>query len=374
VLYKSCPAQVKAAGPDDGLNEGEYRAVVSVFGNVDSMGDIVLSGAFSETLDEWKRSGNPIPIYWSHQMHDPDYNIGHVVDATETDVGLEVHGKLDLDSPKAKQVYRLLKGRRVTQQSFAYDIIDGGPSEDDPDVFELRTLRIFEVGPTPIGANQETTVLAVKSAISPHATSTVDEAWDGPANEARLSNDAGSATYRKAYAWSDPDGDADAKASYKFLHHNIAEDGSVGAANVRGCIAGIAVLNGSRGGADIPDADRDGVYRHLAKHLSDADMEPPPLKSTSTPTKSGRAISAKNEKALRSAREQLDAAASAIDDVLAALDGETNDDQEKASTRGPAKTDEPAGAKADEPSRSVPVDAWAVQLELAKKGRDVVCR
>ena len=56
-------------------------------------------------------------------------------------------------------------------------------------------------------------------------------------------------------------------------------DGKVGDANIRACVSGIAALNGARGGTNIPDADRKGVYNHSAKHLNSADIEPPPLKS-----------------------------------------------------------------------------------------------
>jgi hypothetical protein len=85
---------------------------VSVFGNKDSYGDVVMPGAFADSLAAWKASGNPIPVYYSHRMDDPDFNIGYVLDAEETDKGLQVHAKLDLDddAKKAKQVYRLLKG------------------------------------------------------------------------------------------------------------------------------------------------------------------------------------------------------------------------------------------------------------------------
>jgi hypothetical protein len=34
-MFKTRPAQIKAAGEDDGLEEGQFRALVSVFGNVD---------------------------------------------------------------------------------------------------------------------------------------------------------------------------------------------------------------------------------------------------------------------------------------------------------------------------------------------------
>jgi len=59
----------------------------------------------------------------------------------------------------------------------------------------------------------------------------------------------------------------------------VSGNGEPGAANVRACITGIAVLNGARGGTTIPDADRRGVWNHLARHLRDADVEPPELKS-----------------------------------------------------------------------------------------------
>lgn len=164
-MHKSCPVKVKAAGVDDGLEEGQFEAVVSVFGNKDSYGDIVVPGAFADSLAAWSAKGDPIPVYWSHRMDDPDYNIGWVLEAKETDVGLEVKAQLDMDSPKAGQVYRLLKGRRVTQFSFAYDIDEAAWVERDGDSwYELRKLSLHEVGPTPIGANQETELLAVKAA------------------------------------------------------------------------------------------------------------------------------------------------------------------------------------------------------------------
>lgn len=69
--HKTYPAHVKAAGPNDGLREGEYRALVSVFGTVDAYGDVVLPGAFADTLAEWKSAGDPIPVYWSTDSMTP---------------------------------------------------------------------------------------------------------------------------------------------------------------------------------------------------------------------------------------------------------------------------------------------------------------
>jgi len=161
---KTFPGHVKAADEAVSTDEGVFEAIVSVFGNVDSYGDVVMPGAFVDTLKEWKASGNPIPVLWSHMSHDPDYHIGEVIDAKETAEGLWVRARIDLDEAKSRKVFKLLKGRRVTQFSFAYDVVDGAHAKrDEQDVYELRKLRLFEVGPTLIGANQETELLAVKA-------------------------------------------------------------------------------------------------------------------------------------------------------------------------------------------------------------------
>lgn len=155
---KTCPVQIKAIdGDDDTSSEGVFEALVAVFGNVDAVGDTIVKGAFADTLAAWRASGDPIPVYWSHRMDDPDYCIGHVLAAKETDDGLWVRAQLDLDTPKAVTTYRLLKSRRVTQFSH----VEAGEGES---YTELRKLTLHEVGPTPIGANPATELLEVKSA------------------------------------------------------------------------------------------------------------------------------------------------------------------------------------------------------------------
>ncbi|MFF9568493.1 HK97 family phage prohead protease [Streptomyces sp. NPDC014685] len=166
---KDFTARVKAAGPADNLAEGQFVALVSVFGNEDSMGDVVRAGAFTETLADWAASGDPIPVIWSHAWGDPFAHIGTVVKAVETLEGLEVTGQIDdLDTnPTSAQVYRLLKGRRVTQFSFAYDETESAWVKDDAHrwggYWELRKLKLHEVGPCLVGANQETELLAAKA-------------------------------------------------------------------------------------------------------------------------------------------------------------------------------------------------------------------
>lgn len=155
----------------DGLAEGEFLGYASVFGNKDLVGDVVMKGAFANTLSAWERKGTPIPLLWGHNTADPDFNLGYVT-ASEDDRGLKVHGFLDMESPKSAQTYRLLKSGRVNQMSISYSILDGayvlpeGQSASAKDAyFELRELDLYEVSIVPIGANQETEITAVKSVI-----------------------------------------------------------------------------------------------------------------------------------------------------------------------------------------------------------------
>ena len=159
---KTASARVKQTGESDGA--GTFTAVVSVFDTVDLVGDVVMPGAFTETLAEWKASGDPIPVVWSHGWADPFNHIGGVVNAVETATGLQVDGQLDLENPTAAQVFRLLKGRRITQFSFAYDVLDAtGAERDGVSVLELRRLKLHEVGPTLLGAHPDTELLDVKA-------------------------------------------------------------------------------------------------------------------------------------------------------------------------------------------------------------------
>lgn len=113
--------------------------------------------------------------------------------------------------------------------------------------------------------------------IRSHSTPTSTKSWTGSRMETKL-GDAPGKVLRRAYAWVDPDGDPEAKSSYKFIHHEVEQGGEVGPANVKACTSGIGVLNGGRGGANVPAADRKGIYNHLARHLRDAGEEPPALK------------------------------------------------------------------------------------------------
>lgn len=143
--------------------EGQFDALVAVYGNVDYQGDRIMPGAFAESLKAWKTKGDPIPVIFSHDWGDLWSHIGYVDpgDAKETPRGLMVRGHLDVaDNPTAAQAFRLMKRRMLKEFSITSDIIAERPGQDGAN--ELTKLDLIEVGPTLKGANPETQLLAVK--------------------------------------------------------------------------------------------------------------------------------------------------------------------------------------------------------------------
>lgn len=153
---------------------GQYEAYYAVFGNVDLVNDRIVYGAFKNTLDRWKTSGDPIPVIFSHQWDSLDAHVGEVLEAEERPAGdvrlpeelkelggLYTKFQLDLEVDGGKKMDRILSKRRIREGSFAYDIPEGGQRKADDGANELTELELIEVGPTLKGANPATRLASV---------------------------------------------------------------------------------------------------------------------------------------------------------------------------------------------------------------------
>jgi HK97 family phage prohead protease len=91
--------------------------------------------------------------------------------------------------------------------------------------------------------------------------------WDGPAEIAAADVDG----LKVMSAWVDEENE-DIKQGYKLPHHEAAGDHRL---VWRGVVAAMGALLGARGGVEIPEADRQGVYDHLAQHYAEFEQEAP---------------------------------------------------------------------------------------------------
>ena len=104
-----------------------------------------------------------------------------------------------------------------------------------------------------------------------------DREWDGAAAEKRVrdwadATDEPNARYRDAHVWYDAD-NKDNFTAYKLLIADVI-DGRLRAVP-RGVMAAAGVIQGARGGVDIPRSDVERVKSHLAKYYAKLDDTPP---------------------------------------------------------------------------------------------------
>lgn len=306
---KTVPARFKAVGDDASTAGGEFEAVVAVFGNIDSWGDVVLPGAFADTIEQWASGPDTLPVLWSHRMDDPHFNIGEVTELREfnggeqdlpewvdpfvrENGGLWVKGRIDTGpdaSPVAVQALRLLKSRRVTQFSFAYDEVDSGPVDvNGLEAWGLKKLKLYEVSPTQVGANELTELIAAK---------------------------AGTMTRRKMLMTQD---EAD---------------------QMRAAIDALATALEAADIEGAPDGDDGDETPDEADEVPSAGVAGQLKRRRRAGRKAGRVLSQKNEDNIRQA-------VGLLQDTLKSLESSDDGDTEK------AKREEPAGVKREEPARA----------------------
>lgn len=177
MFKKDYSVQFKATD-DDGGHIVAYAATFDK--EPDSYGDVIAPGAFKNTIDEWKKSGNVIPLLFGHRTDDPSMNIGGVDSIEEDEHGLRIEATFDKDSDTAQYVRRLVLEKRLSKLSFAYDVIDEGTItlDDGRKVNELREIKLYEVSLVPIPANGHAEVVEAKSAATDNTDITDDTTDD----------------------------------------------------------------------------------------------------------------------------------------------------------------------------------------------------
>ena len=155
-LYKSF--ELKAG--ENGIVEGYASTWTKT---PDSYGDIVIKGAFTETLKKRKATGHPFPLCFNHDF---DQIIGAVFEAEEDDYGLKIRASF-LNTPAAQEKRELVKEGIVWQFSFAYSVLGAeAPTEEEKKqgiVQKLTKLDLYEVSLVPVPANQTAIVTEVKN-------------------------------------------------------------------------------------------------------------------------------------------------------------------------------------------------------------------
>lgn len=138
---------------------GQIEGYASVFGNVDSANEIVLPGAFADSLAAHKKAGTTPLMLWQHNTDEP---IGVWDDLADDGKGLFVKGTLLKGVQVAEEAFIRLKAGAVRGMSIGYRIKASEPNKDKPGVINLKSLDLLEASIVSLPANRRARVEAVK--------------------------------------------------------------------------------------------------------------------------------------------------------------------------------------------------------------------
>lgn len=135
---------------------GMFEGYASVFGVKDYDGDVIVKGAFEESIARMKQNGKRPKMLW---QHNPSIIIGKWIEMYEDDKGLYVKGTLFTDVEKGSEAYALMKHGELDGMSVGFNINNataesGGRVIDD--------LELWEISVVTWGANPEALVSSVK--------------------------------------------------------------------------------------------------------------------------------------------------------------------------------------------------------------------
>lgn len=134
---------------------GVFAGYGSVFNIVDSQRDMVLPGAFEESVSG---NGQRIKLLWQHDAKEP---IGVIEELREDAQGLYVRGRLLLQVARAREAYALLKEGVLSGLSIGYSPVRYR-LDADSGVRLLSKVDLWEISLVTFPANDAARVTVVK--------------------------------------------------------------------------------------------------------------------------------------------------------------------------------------------------------------------
>ncbi len=144
-MQRAFELELKAIAAD-----GTFEGLAATYGNVDSVGDRIMPGAFTRTLATSKER----PLLLSHRA-----SVG-VVSLTDSPAGLFAKGRLSLGARDAQDAYALLKDGALKAMSIGFETVKANWVGD---VRELSEIKLWEVSLVATPANEMALISGVKN-------------------------------------------------------------------------------------------------------------------------------------------------------------------------------------------------------------------
>lgn len=149
---KTFPFEVKKTQEEN--NIFTFEGYASTFGNVDLGDDIIVRGAFSNSLSK----NSQVPILWQHQMTEP---VGISIELYEDDKGLFIKGNLPKeDTLVSGRIIPQMKVGSIREMSIGYFT---KVSDMEKGIRLLKEIELYEVSLVTKAMNPQATVSGFKS-------------------------------------------------------------------------------------------------------------------------------------------------------------------------------------------------------------------
>ena len=151
-----------AAMLSDVTPEGTFEGYASLFGVADLGRDVVLAGAFADSLRARGASG--VKLLWQREAGQP---IGHWESLAEDARGLKVKGRLNLDVARAREVLSLMREGAVDGLSIGFRT-ERATTDKKTGLRSLAKIDLWEISVVTFPMLPQARVSAVKrSAFKP---------------------------------------------------------------------------------------------------------------------------------------------------------------------------------------------------------------
>lgn len=150
----SFPVEVKR------ISERQFEGYGATFGNVDHGGDVIIRGAFSQTLKDHKEAGTLPQMFW---YHDPSMVPGRWDEMHEDEKGLYVKGTF-AKTQLGDEMRELLSMKAVRGLSIGYRTVER--EYNDEGVRLLKAVDLWEVSIVSLAMNPLAQVTRSKSRLS----------------------------------------------------------------------------------------------------------------------------------------------------------------------------------------------------------------
>ena len=129
-------------------DSGQFEGYASVFNVLDSQSDIILPGAYKETL---AKNGLP-KMFFNHVW---DMPVGKYLDAAEDQIGLYVKGELTPGHSRASDVHAAMKHQTLDGLSVGGFVRKAHYTEKEGTRFISTWSDLIEISPTAFPSNPE---------------------------------------------------------------------------------------------------------------------------------------------------------------------------------------------------------------------------